>query len=268
MRVKVNDIQVHYEVSGKEGAPIVVLSHSLGSSLVMWGPQMEMLRARFQVLAYDTRGHGGTHATEGSYTMEVLVKDAVGLLNALGMKKVHWVGLSMGGMIGQGVAVTNPGRLLSLALCDTAAAFPPDVQPLWEDRIARARTKGMGSLVEETLARWFTATYLQKNPPGVQTTREQFLKTPVAGYIGCSEAIRRMNYLERLREITLPTLIMVGEDDPGTPVSASQAMHERIAGSQLVILKSAAHFSNVEQTEAFNKALLDFLLRADKASAR
>lgn len=268
MNTPVNDIQVHCEISGKEGASVVVLSHSLGSSLVMWGPQMEVLRVHFRVLAYDTRGHGGTSAPEGPYTLDGLVSDAVGLLDALGIEKVHWVGLSMGGMIGQGAALSNPGRFMSLSLCDTAAALPGDVQPVWEERMARARTRGMGSLVEETLGRWFTAPYLRKNPPGVQRIREQFLKTPVAGYIGCSEAIRRLNYLDRLSEITLPTLIVVGEDDPGTPVSASEAMHERISGSQLVILKSAAHLSNIEQTEAFNKALIDFLLRADKRTAR
>jgi 3-oxoadipate enol-lactonase len=268
MQITVNGIQVHYELSGREGASIVVLSHSLGSSLVMWDPQMDVLRSRFQVLRYDTRGHGGTGAPQGAYTLDGLVKDAVGLLDALGISKVHWVGLSMGGMIGQGVVLSNPERLLSLALCDTAAALPGDVQPVWEERIGRARSRGMGSLVEETLGRWFTAPYLQKNPPEVQKIREQFLGTPVAGYIGCSEAIRRLDYLPHLHRVTLPALIVVGEDDPGTPVASSKAMHERIAGSQLVVLPHAAHLSNIEQNGPFNEALLDFLMRADQAPAR
>jgi 3-oxoadipate enol-lactonase len=126
----------------------------------------------------------------------------------------------------------------------------------------------MGSLVEETLGRWFTAPYLQKNPPEVQKIREQFLGTPVAGYIGCSEAIRRLDYLPHLHRVTLPALIVVGEDDPGTPVASSKAMHERIAGSQLVVLPHAAHLSNIEQNGPFNEALLDFLMRADQAPAR
>jgi 3-oxoadipate enol-lactonase len=165
----------------------------------------------------------------------------------------------MGGMIGQCLALNHSNRLKSLVLCDTTAVFPPESQPIWQERVDKARKKGMEALFEESMERWFTPTFLRKNSPMVKLIREQILATPAAGYIGCAEALRRLNYLDRLPEIKMPTLIMVGEDDPGTPVSASEAMQKRIPGSKLVILPSARHLSNVEQTEAFNSALLAFL---------
>ncbi len=259
MKIKANGIQMNYQLSGKEDGPVVVLSHSLGSSLAMWDPQMEILEARYQVLRYDTRGHGGTDAPEGAYTLDQLGNDAIGLLDALGIDVVHWVGLSMGGMIGQCLALNHTDRLRSLALCDTAAIIPDEAQPVWKERMDTARDKGMQALVQETMKRWFTLPYLGKNPGGVELIRKHFLDTPVSGYIGCSEAIRILNYLENLSDIKIPTLIMVGEDDPGTPVAASEAMHERIPGSRLVVLHSAAHLSNIEQAEAFNSALMGFL---------
>lgn len=144
-------------------------------------------------------------------------------------------------------------------MCDTAAIVPAEAQPLWEERFDKARKKGMEALLEETMERWFTPAFLEQNPPMVGLIRKQILATPVAGYLGCAEAIRKLSYLNRLSEIKLPTLIMVGEEDPGTPVSASQAIHERIPNSKMAILPSARHLSNIEQTEAFNAALLAFL---------
>jgi len=260
MKITANGIQIHYEWSGKKGAPVVMLSHSLGSSLVMWNPQMNILEPHFRVLRYDIRGHGGSDAPSGPYTLELLGKDATGLLDALGIEKVHWIGLSMGGMIGQFVALNHAQRLSSLALCDTAATIAEEAQPVWQERIDRARHRGMEAQVEETMQRWFTPSFLGRNPPMLKVIQKEFLVTPVEGYIGCAEAIRKLNYLDRLSKISIPTLIMVGEDDPGTPVAASEAIHKRISGSRLVILPSARHLSNVEQSEAFNEALLKFLL--------
>jgi 3-oxoadipate enol-lactonase len=225
----------------------------------MWNPQMDALSPYFQVLRYDTRGHGNSDAASGSYTLQLLAEDVIGLLDALGMDRVHFVGLSMGGMIGQCLALSHPHRLKSLALCDTASVFPAEAQPVWQERLEKARQKGMGALVEETLERWFTPAFLRQNPPMVKLIREQILATPVAGYLGCAEAIRRLDYLDRISEIKTPTLIIVGEEDPGMPVSAAEAMHKRVPKSKLVVLPSARHLSNVEQAEAFNAALLEFL---------
>ena len=259
MRIKANNIQIHYELSGKKGAAMTVMSHSLSSSLLMWNPQMDALNPCFQILRYDTRGHGASDVPSGSYTLELLAEDVIGLLDALGVDRVHFVGLSMGGMIGQSLALNHPHRLKSLTLCDTASVVPTEAQPIWQERMDKAREKGMEALCDETLERWFTPAFLRQNPPMVKLIREQILATPVAGYMGCAEAIRRLDYLDRISEIKTPALILVGEDDPGMPVSAAEVMYKRMTNSKLVVLRSARHLSNVEQAKAFNAALLEFL---------
>lgn len=259
MRIKTNGIQINYELSGKKGTPVVVLSHSLASSLLMWNPQMDVLNPDFQVLRYDMRGHGHSEVSPDPYTMELLGEDVMGLLDALHMDQVHFVGLSIGGMIGQGLDLNHPHRLKSLVLCDTAPVLPQEAQPLWQERIHNARSKGMEAQVEEIMERWFTPSFRQQGSPMLEIIRNQILDTPVLGYIGCAEAIRKLNYLNRLPEIKMPTLIMVGEEDPGTPVTASEAIHERISHSKLVVLPSARHLSNVEQAKPFNATLLEFL---------
>jgi 3-oxoadipate enol-lactonase len=259
MFIKANGIQMNYELSGKKDASFVILSHSLGSSLAMWNPQMKALEPHFQVLRYDIRGHGRSEAPPGVYTLELLGEDAVALLDVLKIEKVHWIGLSMGGMIGQSVALNYPRRLKSLALCDTAAAIAPEAQPIWQERIDAVREKGVESQLEPTMERWFTPSFLKLNPYMLGVIRKEFLATPAQGYLGCIYAIRKLNYLDRLSTIKIPTLIMVGEDDLGTPVTASEAMHQRIPSSKLVIIQSARHLSNVEQPEVFNNNLLTFL---------
>jgi 3-oxoadipate enol-lactonase len=180
-------------------------------------------------------------------------------LDKLDFGRVYWVGLSMGGMIGQGLTLSHPDRVERLVLADTAAIIPDEAQPVWQERIDAARNEGMQAVAESTLERWFTPDYLKRNPPEIDQIRQQILDTPVAGYIGCSEAIRRLNYLSRLPEIQTPTLVMVGADDPGTPVAASEAMHSRIKGSSLVVIPDAAHLSNIEQSQIFNDSLITFL---------
>jgi len=259
MKIEANSIQINYELSGIKQAPVVVLSHSLACSLMMWDPQLELLEAHFRVLRFDTRGHGESSAPQGPYTLEQLVDDAIGLLDGLDIERVLWVGLSMGGMIGQGIALNHSNRLESLVLADTASIIPDEAQPVWQERIDAVRNQGMQAVAESTLERWFTPNYLKQNPPEIEQIRRQILATPVDGYIGCSEAIRRLNYLEELSAIRTPTLIMVGADDPGTPVAASEAMHSRIQGSNLVVIPDAAHLSNIEQTEIFNSSLMAHL---------
>jgi 3-oxoadipate enol-lactonase len=259
MKVNRNGLDIHLQLSGPQDAPVVVLSHSLATSLEIWMNQCRILEADFRVLRYDTRGHGESAAPEGAYTLEGLADDVIGVLDALGIQRAHFVGISMGGMIGQRLALDHPQRLSSLVLCDTAATIPDEAQPIWQQRIDTARRLGMKALARETLQRWFTPGFLEKNPPQVQRIHELILSTPVAGFVGCSEAIRRLNLLDRLAQIELPTLIVVGEDDPGTPPSNSEAIHARISGSVLEIIPAAAHLCNIEQAERFNAILRDFL---------
>ena len=260
MLINANGIQINYELSGQKDASVVVLSHSLGSSMVMWNPQLEVLEPHFRVLRCDMRGHGDSQATEGNYTLDLLAADVIGLLDALKIDRVHFVGLSIGGMIGQCLAIHYPDRFKSLTLCDTSPVLPDDAKPLFQERMHLARAEGMRALVEGTLERWFTPSYRAQNHPAIDLIRNQFLATSVAGFNGCSAAIMELNYLDRLAAIKLPTLIIVGEDDPGTPVEASETIHGLIPNSKLVVLPSAAHLSNIEQAEAFNSAIMDYLL--------
>jgi 3-oxoadipate enol-lactonase len=261
MITRANGINIHYELEGPESAPVVTLSHSLATDLSMWDPQVDVLKSRYRVLRYDTRGHGGTEVPDGPYTLEQMAEDVKALLQALGIARTHFVGISMGGMIAQVLALKDPGLLRSLILCDTSSRIPKDALPLWEERIDLAQKQGMDPLVESTMERWFTASFRRKPIPVHDKIRGMIRATPVKGYIGCSRAIMGLNLTERLSGIALPTLIVVGESDPGTPVSASEAIHEQIKGSELIILKSAAHLSNIEQQGAFNAAVMDFLTR-------
>jgi 3-oxoadipate enol-lactonase len=266
MLIEVRGIKMNIELSGREDAPVAMLSHSLGSSLIMWEPQMESLRPYFRVLRYDICGHGGTQARKGIYTIDELGKDAISIMDALKIDNVHWIGLSMGGMIGQYIALEYKERLLSLVLCDTSAYIPEEAQKIWDERIKKVREKGLEAIVDETMERWFTPSFSLKNPSAFYSIRRQFLQTSLEGYLGCVDAIRKLNYLERLREINIPALIIVGEEDIGTPVFLSEEMHKRIAHSKLFIIPSARHLSNYEQPESFNNAILKFMLNLQSSS--
>src|SRR5438128_1425284 len=159
MKVKANGIETNYTLDGQTNSPVVTLSHSLATDFSMWDPQMDALRARYRVLRYETRGHGSTEAPAAAYTLDQLADDARALLQALGISRTHWVGLSMGGMIGQTLALKHPELFASLSLCDTSSRIPAEAKPLWADRIKTAETKGMDPLVEPTLARWLTAPF-------------------------------------------------------------------------------------------------------------
>jgi 3-oxoadipate enol-lactonase len=259
MNITVSGISVHYMLEGPVSGPVITMSNSLASNLSMWEPQMPVLTSRYRVLRYDTRGHGGTDATAGPYSLDELSEDVRALLQALGITRTHFIGLSMGGMIGQIIAIKYPQMLQSLVLCDTMSRVPTEAKPMWDDRIHTAETGGMEPLVEPTLARWFTEPFRQKGSPVLDQVRTMIRSTPPRGYTGCCHAIAALNLTDHLKAITLPTLIIVGEDDPATPVAASHVIHEQIRGSELVILKSAAHLSNLEQPEAFNQALTAFL---------
>ena len=261
MKTTANGIAMNYTLDGPAGAPVVTLSHSLAANLSMWDPQMPALTSRYRVLRYDTRGHGGTDAPAGAYSLDQLARDARALLAGLGISRTHWIGLSMGGMIGQTLALAAPDIFASLTLCDTSSRVPEEARPLWGERIKTAEAQGMELLVEPTIGRWFTAPFLTAGKDVVDRVRAMIRATKPAGYAGCCHAIAALDLTDRVSAIKLPTLIVVGEEDQGTPVAASRVMHEKIAGSELTILKSAAHLSNMEQPGDFTKAITTFLNR-------
>jgi len=260
MKIDANGISINYTIEGE--GPWIALSHSLACNLHMWDEEAKRLSKRYKVLRYDTRGHGESSAPAGAYTLELLADDLHALLQALGVQSAHFVGLSMGGMIGQTYALKYPGMFKSLALCDTTSRYPDAAASLWAERIKTVEAQGMEPLVASTLERWFTAPFRQARPEVVAKVAAMIRSTPVPGYVGCSHAIPKINVTARLKEIRCPSVVIVGKDDPGTPVAMAEEIHQALPGSELVIIPSAAHLSNLEQPDAFNQALAKFLDQA------
>jgi 3-oxoadipate enol-lactonase len=255
MKAKVNGIEVNYEVHGKEGAPWLTFSHSLACSLRMWDPQLEAFQDRFRILLYDTRGHGGTEAPKGPYTLDMLGEDLRQLLAELKIKRTHYCGLSMGGMIGQVVALTDPGLFDRVVLADTGHTQTPETKKQWEERIRTAETRGMQPLVQPTIERWFTPPY--RSNPEVERIRRLIASTPVPGYVGCCQAISNLNTTERLKQIKNPVLAITGEQDAAA--AGTRYIGENVPGAKFVSIPQAAHIANIEQAGAFNRALAEFL---------
>jgi 3-oxoadipate enol-lactonase len=261
MKIRANGIDINYSVEGE--GPWVTLSHSLACNLHMWDEEAKRLSKRYKVLRYDTRGHGASGAPAGAYSLEILADDLHSLLQALNVKATHFVGLSMGGMIGQTFALKYPGMFTSLALCDTTSRYPAEAAGLWAERIKTVETQGMEPLVTPTLERWFTRPFRKAHPEVVERVAAMIRATPPPGYIGCSHAIPKINLTARLKEIRCPAVVIVGKDDPGTPVAMAEEIHQSLPGSTLVVIASAAHLSNLEQPDAFNRALGDFIDRVN-----
>lgn len=244
---------------GSTDAPVVMLSNSLMSSHRMWDPQIDALLAHHRVLRYDTRGHGQSETTPGPYSIELLADDASALIEHAGIGPMHFVGLSMGGMIGQQLAVRHPRLLRSLSLCDTASEMPP--RSLWDERIATARSQGTAGLVDGTIKRWFVAAFSAREVETIARVREMILGTGAEGYIHCASAVRDMSQTHLLAQIRVPTQIIVGRDDPACTLAQSQVLQRGITGSTLHVIDDAAHLSNIEKPAEFNALLLDFLAR-------
>ncbi|MBX2882976.1 MAG: 3-oxoadipate enol-lactonase [Granulosicoccus sp.] len=262
MKVNIGHCSINLERSGNTSGPSVVMAHSLGCNLHMWAPQMASLEADFDVIRLDMRGHGLSDAPEGPYTLDELADDVIAVMDELEVSQAHWVGLSIGGMIGQSLLLRYPERFDSAVLCDTMSALPEGASAIWDERIKTVETDGLGSIKQATLERWFTSDFLASGAPEIAAVAEQIDQATDTGYIGCCHAISGLDYMQRLGDINTSVLIIAGAEDVATPVSASQAMQERIPGSRLVVISDAAHIANVEQPQAFNDALMPFLQRA------
>ena len=255
--IQANGINVNYSLEGPADGTMVTLSNSLLSNYAMWDAQMSVLTEKYRVLRYDTRGHGGTEVTPGPYSFELLTEDAYALHQALGIEKTHFVGLSMGGMIGQLLAVRHPELLLSVTLCDTTSKMPhPEI---WDGRIEAAQNGGVEAVVEGTLERWFTPAMHESNPDEIGRIATMIRGTQVDGFIANCQAIKAMDQTAILKDITAPTMIIVGAEDPATPPDMSRIIYAEIPGSELAILPDASHLANVEQPDAFNDVLMAFL---------
>lgn len=259
MKIKINNHQLNVVESGNKAGPAVVMGHSLACSHMMWDPQMPVLEDDYRVVRIDMRGHGASDAVAGPYSLDDLADDVIGVMDALDIKRAHWVGLSIGGMYGQNLLLRYANRFDSAVLADTMSQMPDAAQSMWDERIKMVTENGMDAVVDATMERWFTEEYRAAAAPGLAAIREQILSTSVEGFVGCCHAIRGLNNLERLPEIEHPVSVIVGEQDMGTPVSANEAIHDRIGGSELTIIENAAHISNVEQAKIFNDTLMTFL---------
>ncbi len=243
------------------GAPIV-LSHALGLDLHMWDDLAAHLAARqHPVLRYDHRGHGGSAVPPGPYTMDELVDDAARLIREWGRGPVVWVGLSMGGMVGQGLAVRYPQLLKALVLANTTSQYPAAAASVFAQRIEKVEQGGMGAIVESVLERYFSADYRATQPAAVAAARAKVLRSDPAGYVATCHAVGQVDWLERLSSVRCPTLVIAGALDVGAPVAMSQAMVERIPGAELLVFDRAAHLSVAEEPAAFTAAIDAFLER-------
>ena len=259
--IRVNGVELAYRFDGPESGRVVMISNSLMSDHTMWDVTVPALADRYRVLRYDTRGHGGSGTTPGPYSIELLADDARGLMDALGIRQVHFVGLSMGGMIAQQIGARFPERVYSLSLCDTASEMPP--RSMWEERLAIARSKGIAGLVDATIQRWFTAPFIARGSQSVEMVRRMILNTGTEGFIACACAVRDMAQTTMLLQVKAPTLVIVGRQDPACSVEKATVIHRMIDGSQMVIVEEAAHLSNIEQPQVFNGALRRFIDRVD-----
>ena len=255
--LRTNGIDIHYDVEGE--GPWLVLAHSLATDLTLWNDQMAALTPHFRVLRFDCRGHGRSSAPDMPYDFAVLAADALGLMDALGVERAHFCGISLGGMIAQYVALAAPARIDKLVLVSTTSGYPPEARVLWAERIAAVRANGIEPLVGPTLERWFTAPFRQTNPAAMARIGALIRATPGEGYIGCGYAIAGLDTTERLPQLRCPTLVIVGAADAGTPPGMGRRIADQVSGARFESIAAASHLCNIEQATVFNRLLTDFL---------
>jgi 3-oxoadipate enol-lactonase len=260
MKAIVNGQELFYRFDGPADAPVVMLAHAMGTSHRIWDWQMAALTPRFRVLRYDWLGHGDSAAPPGPYSLDRFVSDAVGLLDVLGLAKVHWVGISTGGMIGQGVGIAHGDRLLSLTLCNTTSQASPWYRDWVAERQVVVRQSGMEPVWEMTKRLWFTDAFVDAASPAYCTIQDVFKATPIEGYLGGTSAVADLGYRDHLHKIKTPTLVIAAGADTVTPLDHSQAIAERIPGARLEVVEGQRHFSNVEAPESFNLKMLGALI--------
>jgi 3-oxoadipate enol-lactonase len=258
----VGELRIRYQLAGPENGPVVAFSNSLGTNLSMWEPQFAALGQRFRVLGYDMRGQGQSSVTGDDYSIEQLARDFLGLLNALGLERVNFCGLSMGGMVGMWLAVNASDRLHRLVVCNSAARI--GTKEMWNARIASVRQGGMKAITAGVLERWLTADFREKSPIAVARVQRMLEESPVDGYAGCCAAIRDMDQRQSIAAIGIPTLVIAGAKDPVIPAADARFVSERISGAQYLEL-DAAHLSNIEQAEAFTAGVAGFVAARGEA---
>ena len=256
-QINADGCAIHVEVEGPERAPVLMLSNSLGTNLHMWDEQVAPFTGHFRLVRFDRRGHGKSAVPKGPYSMERLGRDVLAIIDGLGIEKINWCGLSMGGMEGMWLGANAPSRIDKLILSNTASYFPD--KTMWNSRIQLVREKGLPGIVDANMERWFTKAFRERSPQTLARIREMFLATAIEGYIGCGEAIREMDHRPLLARIKAPTLVIAGRHDPATTLEAGEFIAQHIPGAELAVLDTA-HIANMEQPQAYADTVLGFLL--------
>jgi 3-oxoadipate enol-lactonase len=252
-------MNLHHRVDGPSTAPPLMLCNSLGATLEMWDPQVSGLTAQFRLVRYDRRGHGRSPVPPGPYSIEDLGRDALAVLDDLGLERVSFCGLSIGGMTGMWLASEAPDRIDRLVLCSTAPQLPPREQ--WLERAATVRAEGVSAVADATLARWFTP----RAPAAlVETFRAMLVGTPAEGYAACCEALAELDLRDRLAAIKAPTLVVTGDGDPTVPPEAGAQLAAAISGASHVTIAAARHLTNAEQPATFTQHVLAHLTEENR----
>jgi 3-oxoadipate enol-lactonase len=257
MKTNANGISINYQVEGPEGAPWLVFSNSLLTNISMWDEQAAALSKSYRVLRYDQRGHGGTQVTDGKYSFDILVADVIALMDALSIKRAHFAGISMGGMTALFLAQRHRDRFDRIIAADCGPASTPVSAQQWKERIELASAKGMDALADVTIPRWFPPDFVASKAPVLDKVRHMITSTPLKGFAGCAEALSNYDLKPGLAGIDRPTLCIVGTKD--ATLAGMEAISAAVPGAKLVKLEGAGHLSNLEQQQAFTKAIDDFL---------
>ncbi len=262
MNIQANGSRFHCRIDGERG-PWVVLSHGLACDLTMWDELAAALSDRYRVLRYDARGHGGSAAPDGDYSLDMLVADAAGIMDAVGIDKAHFGGLSMGGMITQGMLLDHPNRIVSAVIADSRHTTTPQFTAAWLERAETVRQHGVEAIVAASVERWSSAGLAERRPDLIARMERMIRATSANGYRGCAAALARLNYGPRLSEIDRPALVICGSEDHGAPPENTRQMHQMIKGSRFLEIKQAGHIANIEQPAIFNAAVRDFFIAHD-----
>jgi 3-oxoadipate enol-lactonase len=250
-------MRLDHRLHGPEGAPVLVLSNSLGTTQELWERQLPELAQRFRVVTYDHSGHGTSELPERPCTVEAFAHGLLGLLDELGLDRVSVCGVSLGGMVGMALAMEAPERVERLALACTSACIGPPQH--WEERARVARSEGVEAIADTVVGRWFTPELAEGEPETVARFRELLTTTRAEGYARCCDALAVWDARERISTITAPVLVLAGAEDPATPVEHAELIAGRIPGARLHVLERAAHLANVERAEEFTDAVLEHL---------
>lgn len=252
-------VTLNTRVDGDAGKPWVILSNSLGATMAMWDPQIPMLSKTYRVLRYDTRGHGDSDTPQGPYSFADLVGDVIGLMDATGIEQASFMGLSMGGMTGLGLALGHSGRITRVICADGRADAPQGFRDMWDQRIAVVQASGLAAIVDGTLASWLTESWRAENPDKTAAVRDMVLSNDPTGYINCCLALKQLDYLVHLGNVSIPVLYVGGSEDKGAAPEVMQAMADATPGGIYVSVADAAHVANINAPDAFDAAIAGFL---------